>query len=120
MVDIRIPWSLAKLRPLALTQHYIGFDWDLGVSVLFSCSGRVLIVVGQKQVFCSRLVLQCTVLLRWGTTMTWQVYGSVWVCTLQVSPSAGLPASFCTLLVQPHSVCSLVIVPVVTSNLEPK
>ena len=91
-----------------------------GVLVLFSCPGWVPIVIGQEQVSCSRFVLQCTVLLRWGTTMTWWVYGSVWVCTLQVSPSTGLLTSLCTLLVWPHSVHSLVIVPIVTSNLEPK
>jgi hypothetical protein len=28
-VDIGVPWSLEKLRPLALTQRCIGFDWDL-------------------------------------------------------------------------------------------
>jgi hypothetical protein len=24
-----VPWSLKKMRPLATTQHYIGFDWNL-------------------------------------------------------------------------------------------
>jgi hypothetical protein len=24
-----VPWSMKKMRPLATTQHYIGFDWDL-------------------------------------------------------------------------------------------
>jgi hypothetical protein len=27
--DIGVPWSLEKLRPLATTQRYISFDWDL-------------------------------------------------------------------------------------------
>lgn len=29
MAEIGVPWSLAKLRPLASVQRYIGFDWDL-------------------------------------------------------------------------------------------
>ncbi|OJA18928.1 hypothetical protein AZE42_12981, partial [Rhizopogon vesiculosus] len=24
-----VPWSLEKLRPFALIQRYIGFDWNL-------------------------------------------------------------------------------------------
>jgi hypothetical protein len=27
--NIGVPWSIAKLRPFASTQGYIGFDWDL-------------------------------------------------------------------------------------------
>ena len=26
---IGVPWSLKKMRPLAVTQRYIGFDWNL-------------------------------------------------------------------------------------------
>lgn len=32
--DIGVPWSLPKLRPLASTQRYIGFDWHLDTKMV--------------------------------------------------------------------------------------
>jgi hypothetical protein len=37
--DIGVPWSLAKLRPLASVQRYIGFDWGPRLQISWS-SGR--------------------------------------------------------------------------------